>query len=65
MSTRQALASITFATFLSKPILSSPGLKRIHTNIFEFINRVPIYNIKRNKNFNNFELIHNFIKSNL
>ena len=58
----KSFASILLSSFQSNPILSSKIHDAgIHHKIGNFLNTVPLYNIERNKAFNNFDIITEFI----
>ena len=61
----KSFASILLSSFQSNPILSSKRHDSdIHHKIGNFLNNVPIYNIQRNKMFNDFDLVSKFINKN-
>ena len=50
------------SSFKSNPTLSSKiHDSDIHHKIGNFLNTIPLYNIKRDKNFNDFNIISTFI----
>jgi GTPase SAR1 family protein len=58
----KSFASILLSSFQSNPILSSKNHDSdIHKKIGDFLNIVPLFNIERNKRFNDFDLVSNFI----
>jgi len=58
----KSFASILLSSFQSNPILSSKNYdSNIHNKIGDFLNTVPLYSIERNKRFNDFDMINEFI----
>lgn len=58
----KSFASILLSSFQSNPILSSKTHDSdIHNKIGNFLNTVPLYNIERNKTFNDFDIVSKFI----
>ena len=58
----KSFASILLSSFQSNPILSSKiNDSDIHQKIGNFLNTIPLYNIKRDKKFNDFNIISTFI----
>jgi hypothetical protein len=58
----KSFASMLLSSFKSNPVLSSKiHDSNIHHKIGNFLNTIPLYNIKRDKNFNDFDKISKFI----
>ena len=58
----KSFASILLSSFQSNPMLSSKNHDSdIHHKIGDFLNTVPLYNIERNKRFNDFDIVSKFI----
>lgn len=58
----KSFASVLLSSFQSNPILSSKKYDSdVHHKIGDFLNNVPLYNIERNKNFNDFDKVSKFI----
>ena len=58
----KSFASMLLSSFKSNPTLSSKiHDSNIHYKIGNFLNTIPLYNIKRDKNFNDFNIINTFI----
>lgn len=58
----KSFASMLLSSFKSNPALSSKiHDSNIHHNIGDFLNTIPLYNIKRDINFNDFNVISKFI----